>query len=616
MFGAFILSCGITHAFHVVSPWIQLYSTKRLTSYLRFNDIELVVKLATAIISIATAISFIHLIPFALQLPSPSQLKNQIQQRKVAQRKVKKQYNTILVMSNMMKKIRDAANSTEILEIAAQEIGKIFYASRVTVHRFNTSVSDAALHHPDPIYLSCDAEYSCDGQCESRSVPLCRFLEQVVDTDEPLVFRARDKDHAHDGNFLFQEYLEDGNIESVICVSTSYNHSTNGLILLHFTSPTHHCNSNHIAMLEEIAGQIGIALQHALDNEQLELDRDQAQKASTEKTEFLLMMSHEVRTPLNAISGMNTMLKSTSLTQEQQECIKIIDESGDILLGIINSFLDLSKLEISKLELEKREFNLHESLDNAVKLFTSNAKNQKNIDVMYNRDPWLPIMALGDRYRIQQILINIISNAVKFTGMNGKVTIDVSCIDEEPRNPEFVMQVSVQDTGIGMNEQQIEQLFKPFSQVHSSGLRRKFGGTGLGLCICKRLSNLMDGDVKVESEMGKGSTFTVAIKLGKVDHDFPQKIVPRSTLARMIRRRSSIGSEAANILVAEDNPVNQRVAVALLRKLGYQNIEVVSNGKLAVEAVRRRNFNNICLDYSPFDVILMDVSSYYNSNSI
>jgi signal transduction histidine kinase/AmiR/NasT family two-component response regulator len=374
---------------------------------------------------------------------------------------------------------------------------------------------------------------------------------------------------------------------------------------------------NKLTILEEVALSIGAALQQVWDCEQLEKDRDQAQKASVEKTEFLLMMSHEVRTPLNAISGMNSMLKATSITPEQQECAKIIDESVDILLGIINSFLDLSKLGISKLELEKREFNLHESLDAAVNLFVANAKHHKNIELVYNRDPWLPVMATGDRYRIQQILINLISNAVKFTSVNGKVEVTVKCMDDDPHSPDFGVQVSVRDTGIGMNEDQIQQLFKPFSQVHSSGLRRKFGGTGLGLCICRRLCQLMDGDVSVSSQIGEGSTFSFTIKLGKVHQDFQVSDHQKSTChcsqeqAKMIRmakrRRSSLGVQTVNILIAEDNRVNQRVAVALLRKLGYQNIEVVSNGRLAIEAVKRRNINNICLGYSPFDVILMDL---------
>ncbi|HWQ20796.1 MAG TPA: PAS domain-containing protein [Methanotrichaceae archaeon] len=307
-----------------------------------------------------------------------------------------------------------------------------------------------------------------------------------------------------------------------------------------------------------------------------------AEAASQAKSEFLANMSHEIRTPMNAIIGMAGLLMDVSESPEECDCAQTIQSSGAALLTIINDILDLSKIEGGKMELEHQPFNLRDCIESSTDLFTASAQ-EKGLTLTYEVEDGLPEAIMGDKTRLRQVLINLIGNAVKFTDL-GRVVIHAACRDGE-------LHFSVEDTGIGIPADFLSKLFQPFSQIDMS-TTRKYGGTGLGLAISKNLVQLMDGKIWAESSQGQGSTFHFTIKLEPAEG--PVLSVDRPFKGGIPSGYSQ--SLPLRILLAEDNPVNQKVALKMLRKVGY-SADVAANGLEVLEALERKTY----------DVILMDV---------
>ncbi len=458
-------------------------------------------------------------------------------------------------------------NSRRVLELkvesSEQQLKKSLYKSRLG-HIMNT-ISEAFVR-ADSTYTILEVNQAAADMLGYR---ISEMLGQVV-TDfmvKPLDVVVRKNEGLYN---CYEVSLMKKNGETLY-----------GLVNMSTVIKDNPISKEHYIMISDITGLI-------------EAQR-KAEEANRAKSSFIANLSHEIRTPMNATIGYIYLLEQTYLTHSQKKYLEKMDYASNTLLEIIDEILDFSKIEADHIAIENIPFNMHNVIRNAVSMF-ENTAYRKDIQLKVDIGDGVSENLVGDPFRLRQVIINVLSNAFKFTS-TGSVAVRASVADmhhhlsDYDETTETVIKVEVADTGIGIPKERMEVLFQPFVQADDS-TTRIYGGTGLGLAICKRLVHLMHGEIYAQSEEGHGSTFTFELPFGQIGSELPEN-------KKSYEEIMASGSRNLKVLIVEDNPLNQELMVELLRQKGNKVI-IADNGKVAEEILTREH-------EQLFDIILMDI---------
>jgi PAS domain S-box-containing protein len=552
-FALFIVACGTTHLMEVLTIWHPFYW---LTGS---------IKAVTAIVSIVTAILLAKLVPTALALPGPGKMAE-------ANRILSERTRELDASQARLQSVLAAATENAIIACDPTGLITVFNSGAERMLGY-TAEEMVGKQKPGIFHL--------ESEVIARGRELTQELGRTVEGFE--VFGVKPRSGTPEEREW--TYVRKDGSHLLVQLTVSAAREANGKLI----------------------GTVGLAKDITARKQyesQLQEAKERAEQADRAKSDFLATMSHEIRTPMNGVIGMTGLLLDTALDAEQRNLAETIRFSGESLLHLINDILDFSKIEAGQMSLESLDFDLRELVGQTAKLMAIQAR-AKGLELTSSVAAELPGRLRGDPGRVRQVLTNLLGNAIKFTS-EGEVAVRVTVAAEAETSVR--VRFEIKDTGPGIPLETQSRLFQPFVQADSSTSRR-FGGTGLGLAICKRLAESMHGDIGVESAPGHGSTFWVALQFSRpagtgTEAQVPPEFTDLRTRPSDTRQPAQPGplikaapepSRKERVLLAEDNVVNQQVALGNLRMLGYE-ADLAADGFEVLEATARKTYDIILMD--------------------